>query len=58
MNVTAYSKRRPRTLSGRPTLGPHECFLDVHIRRGRRKDVALTSRPNLTYKLRSKDAGT
>ena len=46
--ATIHSARRPRTLSGRPSLGPYESFPDVLIRRGRRKDVAETSRPNLT----------
>ena len=45
---TSHSARRPRTLSGRPTVGPYESFQDVLIRRGRRKDVAATSRPNRT----------
>ena len=31
------SARRPRTLSGRPTLGPYDFFPDVLIRRGRTK---------------------
>ena len=47
-----------KTLGGRPTLGPYESFPDVLIRGGRRKDVAAKSRPSLTYKLRSTDAGT
>ena len=53
-----HSARRPRTLSGRPTLGLYESFPDVFIRRGRRKDVASTLRPNRTYDLRSTDART
>ena len=46
-----------KTLSGRPTLGPYESFPDVLIRRGRREDVASTSRPSRTYELRSQGAG-
>ena len=40
--------RRPRALSRRPTFGAYESFPDVFTRRGRRKDVASTSRPNQT----------
>ena len=38
-----HSTRRPRTLSGRSTLGPYESFPDVLIRRGRRKDINVAS---------------
>ena len=37
-------------MSGRPTAVPYESFPDVIIRRGRRKDVALTSRPSQSYR--------
>ena len=47
--ANSHSARRPRTLSGRSTLGSHESLQGVLIRRGRRKDVAQTSRPNRTY---------
>ena len=43
---TSYSDVTSR---GRPNLGPYVSFPDVRIRRGRRKDVASTSRPNRTY---------
>ena len=45
--------RRPRTLSGRPILGPYLSFADVLIRRGRRKrryiDVASESDVRITF---------
>ena len=47
--LISHSERRPRTLSGGPTSGPYKNFPDLLIRRGRRKDVVLTSRARLTY---------
>ena len=55
---SSHLARHQRTLSGRPILGPYESFPDVHICRGRRKDVASMSRPSRTRELRFTDTGT
>ena len=47
--IIIHPARRPRTSRGRLKLGPYVSFTNVLIRRGRRKDVASTSRPNRTY---------
>ena len=54
----SHSARRPRTLSGRSSLGPYEHFPDVLICRGCRKYATSTSSPRRTYELRYTEAGT
>ena len=44
MIAISHSARRPRTSREQPHFGPYVSFPDVLIRRGRRKDVASTSR--------------
>ena len=46
----SHSARPPRTMSGRPSLGPYASCPDVLIRRGRSKDVVSTSRPSFALR--------